>query len=184
MIAAAIVCAAALSQAATFSWSSATVYGPAAANLSVVGTHAPGSAATDKLMMETLQKSITWSAVMTLTSDLGTDELNFTPSPGASSVGSKTTLASDVIANGTDDNPVKAMATVVLTGTYKIGDTEYTLTSNAIVAEGTFKELTSLAFDAPAVSSWTVSTAAVPEPTSGLLLLLGVGAMALRRRRA
>ena len=29
-----------------------------------------------------------------------------------------------------------------------------------------------------------VSTAVVPEPTSGLLLLLGVGALALRRRRA
>ncbi len=27
-------------------------------------------------------------------------------------------------------------------------------------------------------------TASVPEPTSGLLLLLGIGAMALRRRRA
>ena len=34
-------------------------------------------------------------------------------------------------------------------------------------------------------SSWTVSgVTAVPEPTSGLLMLVGLGALALRRRRA
>ena len=35
------------------------------------------------------------------------------------------------------------------------------------------------------VSTWsTVSTATVPEPTSGLLMLLGMAGLALRRRRA
>ena len=38
--------------------------------------------------------------------------------------------------------------------------------------------------DAIQQGDWKTATAAVPEPTSGLLLLLGVAGMALRRRRA
>ena len=33
-------------------------------------------------------------------------------------------------------------------------------------------------------SGWTSATAAVPEPTSGILMLLGMAGLALRRRRA
>ena len=33
-------------------------------------------------------------------------------------------------------------------------------------------------------ATWTGTVASVPEPTSGLLMLLGVGGLALRRRRA
>lgn len=38
--------------------------------------------------------------------------------------------------------------------------------------------------DAPPETPWTVSAFAVPEPTSGLLVLLGMGALALKRKRA
>jgi len=181
MMAAAIVCAAVAAQAATFDWSSASIYGPTAANLTTPGTYGVGSANADKLTMETMSKKISWAATMSIVSSLGTDEITFTPKMGSTGV-SGANLTSSKIANGTDENPVTATVTTVLVGTYTVGDVTYTLTSNPIVSsEESFGALTTLNFSAPAATSWTV---AVPEPTSGLLLLLGVAGMALRRRRA
>lgn len=44
--------------------------------------------------------------------------------------------------------------------------------------------LINLEFDTPIASGKIVSVGAVPEPTSGLLLLLGVAGLALKRKRA
>lgn len=66
---------------------------------------------------------------------------------------------------------------------------------NYVLYKGTSKEGTILGTttshyasflntDAVTQSSWQSMTASVPEPTSGLLLLLGVAGLALRRKRA
>ena len=58
----------------------------------------------------------------------------------------------------------------------------WTLTSNTITDTWKANAQGDILFAGGPASSW--STEAVPEPTSGLLLLLGVAGLALRRRRA
>ena len=41
-----------------------------------------------------------------------------------------------------------------------------------------------LMFDSSSLTAGTIATASVPEPTSGLLMLVGLAGLALRRRRA
>ena len=65
---------------------------------------------------------------------------------------------------------------------------DYTKATNFIVTDDKNKTVAvgaasggSLAFGSQATATWT---AVAPEPTSGLLMLVGLGALALRRRRA
>ena len=60
-----------------------------------------------------------------------------------------------------------------------VGDTKYTFGANSSI-DAAMADMSG--FD-KSYGGW-VSTAAVPEPTSGLLMLLGMAGLALRRRRA
>ena len=66
---------------------------------------------------------------------------------------------------------------------YKIADT---LTGRADTGEEALGSNTSIAMSTLSSATWTSvgGSSPVPEPTSGLLMLLGVAGLALRRRRA
>jgi len=63
-----------------------------------------------------------------------------------------------------------------------IGNVGKVTFESALDAESGFMALNLLGDTTAAATSWTA--AAVPEPTSGLLMLLGIAGLALRRRRA
>ena len=71
---------------------------------------------------------------------------------------------------------------------YNDGTKDYTYTSSAVASSGlSATALGSVSFtvnDKVAASGKDAWVASVPEPTSGLLMLVGLGALALRRRRA
>ncbi len=113
------------------------------------------------------------------------DTSSATSKSGAGAAGiTVTTTIDDWTAN--QDNPVYAL---VLTK-YKSGDVEGYIANKAvgnINGSGTGGSVGNLAKNlgggtGTAITGWTV--AGVPEPTSGILMLVGLGALALRRRRA
>ena len=183
MIAAAIVCVAAFAQAATYTWSGSAV--------TVVGADTAPT---------------TWSVILmdsavTSQSDLqslfsGTDKSKLAKAINDATVATTTGLAVGTTAG-------RWNATGTLPASFVQGDNVnfYTLIldngglqtkGNYFLAQtktGTVSDSTALAmsFASQAGKNWTkydVSSEPIPEPTSGLLLLLGVAGLALRRRRA
>ena len=187
MIAAAIVCAAAMSQAASLAWSSAGYYWDPA-------TNAKGDITGGSVVLCIINDGADWTKGVTVV-DTGvlTSGSTMAAANGkvAGSNGGKygfTYGAAGTIKN--DD-----VLTVLFkdsAGTYsqlhyvdadgKITDTLVTDTYTVANLSSDSSVLTAFTFGKDGTKNITAQ--AVPEPTSGLLLLLGIGAMALRRRRA
>ena len=193
MIAAAVVCAAAISQAASFSWNtSAQAYGIAGADMAALvnGKHYdPGTANADRMKAQsaTTSYAVAWAFEMTLSNSDGvSDKVTGDVSNYGSNKINLTGLSSKAMYNPEGDlDALTVDYSIIITGKYTDAKgTEWTLTSDAIEGSAEFGKLSSLGITSDAPAGWTATTAAVPEPTSGLLLLLGIGAMALRRRRA
>ena len=172
LVAAALACAAAISQAATVNWGVSGVKNSAGAaptaGWAVMAFYTEVGAGSDAIV----------SAIKSKTAgSLAFDTKSLTVSFGAGKYG-----PADVAAAGiTDTTKNYDFYFVVFNDSNATKATEYAMVS------ALNKEYSGLAgkFSASGnFSGATWQTASVPEPTSGLLMLLGVAGLALRRRRA
>lgn len=187
MIAAAVVVATVCANAASVDWSLGknSVYtqsGGAAKGVTLFFLNASSTDYAD-VAAKIATGDITASSIASTSVYLGSGTTGTTNAKAGSLSGTSTANGSSLTA-GSNYN-------IVFVAFEKVGEQDYYYISNAQTAsawgDGTYTQ--DLASPATwmsgnyVASNWT-ATAAVPEPTSGLLMLLGIAGLALRRRRA
>lgn len=182
MILAVVAFVAVATQAASLKWGGRNIYVPVAADVKVDQTGIVASSGT-KFAADALTVALYW----------------VNSSGGHESIGSFATTADGVIGAQTladstsaalysamlDDQGASWKPEYYFTATYTTADGTYTYsgTATATIAIGELanKAITTTANFSTA-GSWNYTAA--PEPTSGLLMLLGMAGLALRRKRA
>ena len=187
MIAAAIVCAAAISQAAAITWGTGKV-NTVDADGAWTGNSAYNKSGSSvvSLTITAYLYDATGANILGSTTLTGTGDQLFTSKSSAISNQSFLDGEGQVVEVA---NATKYMASIVMSGDFGNGGTQDFLATDKFEFTSAGNGETSLKFDTdPKILNVTAGTVqwteAVPEPTSGLLLLLGVAGLALRRRRA
>ena len=176
MIVAAIVCAAAMSQAALVKWGTSnavsfdgTKLGSKSVQLYMVGVNGA-----DDVLIDT--RSTTQNPVGA--------RGNLSAGTGSQSYGYTDTVAGGAVWDSEAGDLGREYYIVIQ---HTADGKDYTYTSSAVASSGlSATQLGSLSFtiNDRIIESGTDGWVAVPEPTSGLLLLLGGAGLALKRRRA
>ena len=204
MIAAAVVCAAAMSQAATVAWNSGTMYAAVdatgksgtAAGVVVPGTADKKYGSTDHkgtaylFYFETLDAYNTAKSTdvskLYETYILDSKKVATAVTTKAPTAGGAANISLTGQPDGTEEKGVNVYGMIL----YVDPDTAKPYDNvDAFVKAGfgtaTYNDASGTSFGNVGLqqTNWTAYSA-VPEPTSGLLLLLGVAGLALRRRRA
>ena len=191
MIAAAIVCAAAFAQAATVQWNSGTIYvakdaagttgqGEAAYKATIASGARPVTAYVYELTLEAYTAALAMDTAALYDTYFGKVD---TKVAAKTTVG--TGIASPLAYTVADNSTVYGLVLYVDEANVNLpeGKDAFVKAALGTANVGTTALSVSNMITEHAVSStWTAVP--VPEPTSGLLLLLGVAGMALRRRRA
>ena len=189
IIAAAIAAGALVSQAASFVWgSTGKAYSidstTVTAGLEAGQTYGVGSNNAASMSNQISSYGAVWTYVMTLTDGSTTDTLSGTLASGdfASRYISKS-LSSAIWDGATADDPVTIDYSIVYTGTLTDDKgNKWTITSNEVTGSKQYSGVGDITLQSAGPSSWTTPGSSIPEPTSGLLMLLGVAGLALRRK--
>ena len=170
MIMLSAVAMAACVQAAAVSWATGSLYAPMADG-SFSSTRLSGTWGTYEVVVNFYADNAgTMGAALTgITGNTDT----------TASLGNFTAVTSDSFTADT-----AYWAQVLVTATDKTDGKVYTMTSEAVKFTAPPTGNASLNFTNASAMPSAWSTADVPEPTSGLLLLLGVAGLALKRKRA